>query len=38
MLTRLKKLGINKVKPDDLTEEEISKFARLDIDESTITW
>lgn len=38
MLTRLKKLGITKVTPDDLTDEEISKFARLDIDPDTITW
>lgn len=38
MLTRLKKLGITKVSPDDLTDEEISKFARLDIDPDTITW
>ncbi|MBL8088792.1 MAG: formate--tetrahydrofolate ligase [Anaerolineales bacterium] len=38
MLRRLKKLGINKTNPDDLTPEERSKFARLDIDESTITW
>lgn len=38
MLRRLKKLGIDKTNPDDLTDEEISRFARLDIDESTITW
>jgi methylenetetrahydrofolate dehydrogenase (NADP+)/methenyltetrahydrofolate cyclohydrolase/formyltetrahydrofolate synthetase len=38
MLRRLKKLGIDKTNPDDLTEEEISKFARLDIDPATITW
>lgn len=38
MFRRLKKLGINKTNPDDLTKEEISKFARLDIDPSTITW
>ncbi len=38
MLRRLKKLGINKTNPDDLTPEERSRFARLDIDESTITW
>ncbi|KAM5325091.1 monofunctional C1-tetrahydrofolate synthase, mitochondrial isoform 1-T1 [Glossophaga mutica] len=37
-LARLKKLGINKTDPGALTEEEISKFARLDIDPSTITW
>ncbi|QRG39486.1 hypothetical protein FDK38_003931 [Candidozyma auris] len=37
-LNRLKKLGIDKTNPDDLTEEEISKFVRLDIDPDTITW
>ncbi len=29
---RLKKLGIDKTDPNDLTEEEISRFVRLDID------
>ncbi len=38
MLRRLKKLGINKTNPNDLTPEERSRFARLDIDESTIAW
>ncbi|KAJ1556757.1 tetrahydrofolate synthase, partial [Nowakowskiella sp. JEL0078] len=38
MFTRLKKLGINKSNPDDLTTEEKRSFARLDIDPSTITW
>lgn len=38
MLARLKKLGIEKTNPDDLTEEEASRFARLDIDPETITW
>ena len=38
MLRRLKKLGIEKRNPDDLTPEEINKFARLDIDPETITW
>ena len=38
MLRRIKKLGINKTNPNDLTPEERSRFARLDIDESTITW
>ncbi|KAM4865615.1 monofunctional C1-tetrahydrofolate synthase, mitochondrial isoform 1-T2 [Thomomys bottae] len=37
-LARLKKLGINKTDPSALTEEEVSKFARLNIDPSTITW
>lgn len=35
---RLKKLGIDKTNPDDLTEDEIHRFARLDIDPATITW
>ena len=35
---RLKKLGIDKTNPDDLTEDEIRRFARLDIDPDTITW
>lgn len=38
MLARLKKLGIEKTNPDELTEEERTRFARLDIDPSTITW
>ena len=38
MCRRLKKLGIEKTNPDDLTQEEIRKFARLDIDPDTITW
>ena len=38
MLRRLKKLGINKKDPNDLTSEERSRFARLDIDPATITW
>nr|XP_021548801.1 monofunctional C1-tetrahydrofolate synthase, mitochondrial isoform X2 [Neomonachus schauinslandi] len=37
-LARLKKLGINKTDPNALTEEEMGKFARLNIDPSTITW
>lgn len=37
-LSRLKKLGINKTDPSTLTEEEVRKFARLNIDPSTITW
>uniref|UniRef100_A0A8C0FPJ5 formate--tetrahydrofolate ligase n=1 Tax=Bubo bubo TaxID=30461 RepID=A0A8C0FPJ5_BUBBB len=35
---RLRRLGISKTDPGTLTEEEINKFARLDIDPSTITW
>ena len=38
MLRRLNKLGINKTDPNELTTEERSLFARLDIDEATITW
>ncbi|KAH0615219.1 uncharacterized protein H6S33_000855 [Morchella sextelata] len=38
MFRRLKKLGIDKTNPDDLTPEEVTKFARLDIDPETITW
>nr|XP_033794457.1 monofunctional C1-tetrahydrofolate synthase, mitochondrial isoform X2 [Geotrypetes seraphini] len=35
---RLKRLGINKTDPEMLTTDEISKFVRLNIDPSTITW
>jgi formyltetrahydrofolate synthetase len=38
MLRRLKKLGIDKTNPNDLTPEERSRFARLDIDPSGIAW
>ncbi|KAL1875357.1 tetrahydrofolate synthase [Diaporthe australafricana] len=38
MFRRLKKLGIEKTNPDDFTEDEIHRFARLDIDPETITW
>jgi len=38
MLRRLKKLGISKTDPNDLTPEERSCFARLDIDPTSITW
>ncbi|KAJ3492354.1 hypothetical protein NLI96_g18 [Meripilus lineatus] len=38
MFKRLKKLGIDKTNPDDLTPEEIKTFARLDVDPETITW
>ena len=37
-LRRLKKLGITKTDPNTLTEEEQSRFARLDIDPKNITW
>lgn len=38
MFKRLKKLGIDKTDPNELTPEEIARFARLDVDPSTITW
>ncbi|PKA49594.1 Formate--tetrahydrofolate ligase [Apostasia shenzhenica] len=38
MFRRLKKLGIPKTNPDDLTPEEVTRFARLDIDPDSITW
>jgi len=38
MLRRLRKLGIAKTDPNDLTPEERSRFARLDIDPDSITW
>ncbi len=41
MLRRLAKIGVSPAKfddPDSLTKEEISKFVRLDIDPTTITW
>uniref|UniRef100_A0A8C5KH71 formate--tetrahydrofolate ligase n=1 Tax=Jaculus jaculus TaxID=51337 RepID=A0A8C5KH71_JACJA len=37
-LSRLKKLGIDKTDPSALTEEEVTRFARLNIDPATITW
>lgn len=38
MFKRLQKLGIDKTNPNDLTDEERSKFVRLDIDPDSITW
>ena len=38
MLRRLKKLGISKTDPNELTPEERSRFARLDIDPNGIAW
>ena len=38
MLRRLRKLGITKTDPAQLTPEERSRFARLDIDPASITW
>ncbi|XP_056423328.1 monofunctional C1-tetrahydrofolate synthase, mitochondrial isoform X2 [Hyla sarda] len=37
-IARLKRIGIDKTDPGSLTTEEISRFVRLDIDPSTITW
>jgi formyltetrahydrofolate synthetase len=38
MLKRLKKLGISKTDPNELTNEERMRFSRLDIDPDSITW
>ena len=38
MFKRLKKLGIDKTDPEELTTEERKAFSRLDIDPDTITW
>ncbi len=38
MLRRLEKLGIKKTDPETLTPAERSRFARLDIDPSSLTW
>ena len=38
MLRRLRKLGIEKTDPSSLSSEERSRFVRLDIDPTTITW
>ncbi|CAH9050768.1 unnamed protein product [Cuscuta europaea] len=38
MLRRLKTLSIDETNPDELTSEEVTKFSRLDIDPSSITW
>ena len=38
MLKRLRKLGIDKTDPDELTAEERAAFARLDIDREKISW
>ncbi|XP_047397775.1 C-1-tetrahydrofolate synthase, cytoplasmic [Sciurus carolinensis] len=37
-IRRLRRLGIEKTDPATLTDEEINRFARLDIDPETITW
>lgn len=38
MLRRLKKLGIDKTDPNDLTPEERARFARLNIDPNGVQW
>jgi formyltetrahydrofolate synthetase len=38
MLRRLKKLGIDKTDPNELTPEERSRFSRLDIDPNGVQW
>jgi formate--tetrahydrofolate ligase len=38
MFRRLKKLGIDKTDPSELTEEERARFAQLNIDDDKITW
>ncbi len=38
MLRRLRRLGIDKTDPNELTAEERRRFARLDIDPDSITW
>ncbi len=38
MTSRLKKLGIDKSNPEEMTPEERSRFVRLDIDPASITW
>lgn len=37
-LRRLERLGIDKTDPNSLTVEEISKFARLNIDPNRVVW
>lgn len=37
-LKRLEKLAIAKTNPDELTDDEIKRFVRLNIDPATITW
>lgn len=37
-LRRLARLGISKTDPDSLTDEEKSRFARLDIDPEQVSW
>ncbi|XP_023657925.2 C-1-tetrahydrofolate synthase, cytoplasmic isoform X2 [Paramormyrops kingsleyae] len=37
-VNRLKRLGIDKTDPSTLTEEEVTRFVRLDINPDTVTW
>lgn len=37
-LRRLNRLGIEKTDPNSLTDDEIKRFSRLNIDRSTISW
>lgn len=37
-LRRLQRLGINKIDPNELTSDEKSRFARLDIDPARVIW
>ena len=37
-LDRLRRLGIDKTEPDELTEDEQREFARLDIDPEQVSW
>lgn len=37
-LRRLERLGINKTDPNELTEEERTKFARLNMDPNNVVW
>ena len=37
-LARLRKLGITTSRPEDLTDKQIERFVRLDIDPASITW
>lgn len=38
VLFLVQKLGIEKTDPDSLSEDEVKRFVRLDIDPDTITW
>ena len=38
MLRRLQRLGISKTNPEELTDDEVNAFARLDVDGESIMW